>query len=145
MPIGGRKGGFGGGRSHGGFGRSHGHSFGRSHGGFSRSHGGFGRSHGHNGFGHSKFGLLGYNSPGIGLHGTGHHHSSGNSGVHHGHCRRKGRTATIVLDPNWDLKTSPNGEFESGLCNCCENCNDFCVAWCFPCILDCTIANTVGS
>ena len=138
MPIGGRKGGFGGGRSHGGFGRSHGHSFGRSH-------GGFGRSHGHNGFGHSKFGLLGYNSPGIGLHGNGHHHSSGNSGVHHGHCRRKGRTATIVLDPNWDLKTSPNGEFESGLFNCCDDCNDCWVAFWFFCLLDCNIANKVGS
>ena len=121
MPKGGRSGGFGGGRSHGGFGRSHGHSFGH---------------HGHHGFGHHGFGH----------HGIGHHHSSfGNRGFQHGHYHGGGSGITIILDPNWDLKTSPNGEFESGLCSCCENCNDFCAAWCLPCFLDCTIANAVGS
>ena len=123
MPIGGRKGGFGGGRSHGGFGRSHG--------GFGRSHGGFGRSHGHNGFGQHKFGHHGYRSHGIGLHGNAHQRSSGNSGVHHGHHHGRGSGNAIILDPNWDLKTSPNGEFESGLFNCCDDCNDCWVAFFF--------------
>ena len=118
---------------------SHGGGFGGSSG--SRSHGSLAsRSHGPS-FSHNRHTAFPNNTS----FGQNQSSSFGNSGFHQRHHYGGSSGATIVLDPNWDLKTSQNGEFESGLCDCCKKPGDCCVAWCFPCILDCTIANTVGS
>ena len=68
--------------------------------------------------------------------------SGGFGTVRRHHGRSNG--GTLVLDPNWDSKPSPNGEFELGLCAFCENSSDCCVAFFFPCVMDCFVASTIG-
>jgi hypothetical protein len=71
----------------------------------------------------------------------------GKSSLHHHHAHHYGggNSNAIVIDPNWDLKTSTNGEFESGLFACCDHPEDCCMAWFFPWFFNCAVASAIGS